>query len=91
MSIEKSTKTRVLVFCCCYEPTSVISIHVQSFPGGGLCCLSSFPYIWDKDGVPEGDERYFLALVGQAITGVAIPLICGLPTKVRKSQIAKVL
>ena len=55
----------------------------QIFSGGGLCCLSSFPKMWDVDGAPKGDARFYIALVGQAITGVANAFIISIPTKVR--------
>ena len=45
--------------------------------------MSSFPYVWDKNGVPKGEARFYLALFGQAITGIAGPIICSVPTKVR--------
>ena len=51
--------------------------------GGGLCCVSSFYYIWDEDGAPKGDIRFYLALFGQALTGIANPFIITVPTKVR--------
>jgi hypothetical protein len=57
----------------------------QTILGGGLCCLSSFYYIWDKEGVPNGDGRFYLALIGQAITGIGVPFIIGVPTKVRNN------
>ena len=52
------------------------------FLGGGLCCMSSFPYIWDSSGTPKGDARFYMALFGQAITGVACPFVSSVPTKV---------
>ena len=52
------------------------------FIGGGLCCMSSFPYIWDSSGTPKGDARFYMALFGQAITGVACPFVSSVPTKV---------
>ena len=50
--------------------------------GGCLCCLSSFPFVWDEDAVPKGSAGFYLALIGQAITGIAGPFICSVPTKV---------
>ena len=50
--------------------------------GGGLCCLSSFPHVWDEEAVPKGDARFYLALFGQAITGIACPFVSSVPTKV---------
>ena len=45
--------------------------------------MSSFPYVWeDEDGVPKGDVRFYLAVVGQAITGISNPFIRSIPTKV---------
>ena len=44
--------------------------------------MSSFPYVWDADGVPKGDARFYLALFGQAITGIACPFVSSVPTKV---------
>jgi len=47
--------------------------------GGLLCCLSTFPWIstfFDKY------HQYWLAVIGQGITGVACPFISGVPTKI---------
>ena len=44
--------------------------------------MSSFPYIWNANGVPKGDARFYLALFGQAITGIACPFVSSVPTKV---------
>ena len=60
----------------CHKPL----MHI--FIGGGLCCMSSFPYIWDSSGTPKGDARFYMALFGQAITGVACPFVSSVPTKV---------
>ena len=59
----------------------------ETISGGGLCCLSSFYYIWDEEGVPKGVVRFYLALFGQALTGIANPFIMSIPTKVRNIQI----
>ena len=55
-----------------------------------MCCISSFYYIWDDDGVPKGDIRFYLALFGQALTGIANPFLIGIPTKVRNNIIRNV-
>ena len=44
--------------------------------------MSSFPYVWDANGTPKGDARFYMALFGQAITGVACPFVSSVPTKV---------
>ena len=44
--------------------------------------MSSFPYVWDANGAPKGDARFYLALFGQAITGIACPFVSSVPTKV---------
>ena len=44
--------------------------------------MSSFPYIWNANGEPKGDARFYLALFGQAITGIACPFVSSVPTKV---------
>ena len=48
-------------------------------PGGLLCFLSSLPGLVDH---MSSDSQYYLALVGQALTGVACPLISCVPTKI---------
>ena len=47
--------------------------------GGLLCCLSSFYFV--SSGL-SADTKYYLALVGQAMTGVACPFISCVPTKI---------
>ena len=47
--------------------------------GGLLCCLSTFPGL--NKSVPK-EVQYWLAVVGQGITGVACPFISGVPTKI---------
>ena len=62
--------------------TQLHSIIICIEIGGGFCCMSSFPYIWNANGVPKGDARFYLALFGQAITGIACPFVSSVPTKV---------
>ena len=62
--------------------TQLHSIIIYIEIGGGFCCMSSFPYIWNANGVPKGDARFYLALFGQAITGIACPFVSSVPTKV---------
>ena len=47
--------------------------------GGLLCCLSTFP--WISQFFPKS-YQYWMAVIGQGITGVACPFISGVPTKV---------
>ena len=47
--------------------------------GGLLCCLSTFPKI--SDHIPKF-YQYWMAVIGQGITGVACPFISGVPTKI---------
>ena len=47
--------------------------------GGLLCCLSTFPWISDFF---DKYHQYWLAVIGQGITGVACPFISGVPTKI---------
>ena len=51
--------------------------------------MSSFPYVWDANGAPKGDARFYLALFGQAITGIACPFVSSVPTKVDKEIVEK--
>jgi hypothetical protein len=44
-----------------------------------LCFLSSLPYV--SDGW-SSDAKFYMALVGQAFTGVACPFISCVPTKI---------
>lgn len=61
-------------------PTPAFASHFTSIDKGGLLCfLSSLPYV--SDGV-SSDGKFYLALVGQALTGVACPFISCVPTKV---------
>ena len=50
--------------------------------GGLLCCLSTFPKLADNI---EPDAKFYLALVGQALTGIACPFISCVPTKVSQN------
>ena len=53
--------------------------------GGLLCFLSSLPPLsYDLD----ADTRYQLALIGQALTGVACPFIACVPTKISQHWFA---
>ena len=47
--------------------------------GGLLCCLSTFPGL--SQYIPK-EYQYWLAVIGQGITGVACPFISGVPTKI---------
>ena len=47
--------------------------------GGLLCCLSTFPGISDYF---TKSNQYWMAVIGQGITGVACPFISGVPTKI---------
>ena len=44
-----------------------------------MCFFSSLPYLADE---LENDVKFYLALVGQALTGVACPFISCVPTKI---------
>ena len=44
-----------------------------------MCCLSTLPYL--SDGL-SNDNKFYLALIGQALTGVACPFISCVPTKI---------
>ena len=48
--------------------------------GECLCLMSSIPWV-DPDYI-SSDAKYYLALVGQALTGMAAPFITCLPTKI---------
>ena len=48
--------------------------------GESLCLLSSVP--WVDQGYMSSDAKYYLALIGQALTGMAAPFITCLPTKI---------
>jgi len=47
--------------------------------GGLLCCLSTFPGL--STYVPL-EYQYWMAVVGQGMTGIACPFISGVPTKI---------
>ena len=47
--------------------------------GGLLCCLSTLPGLSDHF---SKYTQYWMAVIGQGITGVACPFISGVPTKV---------
>ena len=49
------------------------------FSGGLMCCLSTLPYLSDD---LSNDNKFYLALIGQALTGVACPFISCVPTKI---------
>ena len=55
------------------------------FLGGLLCFLSSLPPL-SYDLTP--DTRYQLALIGQALTGIACPFIACVPTKISQHWFA---
>ena len=44
-----------------------------------MCCLSSLPHLSDS---LSSDLKFKLALIGQALTGVACPFISCVPTKI---------
>jgi len=47
--------------------------------GGLLCCLSTFPGLNQHI---SKEYQYWMAVIGQGITGVACPFISGVPTKI---------
>ena len=47
--------------------------------GGLLCCLSTFPGLNQHI---SKEYQYWMAVIGQGITGVAFPFISGVPTKI---------
>ena len=47
--------------------------------GGLLCCLSTFPHL--NAHIPKY-YQYWMAVIGQGITGIACPFISGVPTKI---------
>ena len=51
----------------------------HNFLGGLLCCLSTLPHL--SDGLTN-DTKFYLALIGQALTGIACPFISCVPTKI---------
>jgi len=53
--------------------------------GGLMCFLSSLPHL-DKD--MSADFRFYLALIGQALTGVACPFVASVPTKISQHWFA---
>jgi len=55
-----------------------IGAYLTGF-GGLLCCLSTFPGI--NSMVPKY-QQYWMAVVGQGLTGLACPFISGVPTKI---------
>ena len=54
-------------------------IDIFIVPGGLLCCLSTLPHL--SEGL-SSDSKFNLALVGQALTGIACPFISCVPTKI---------
>ena len=52
---------------------------IYIIPGGLLCCLSTLPHL--SEGL-SSDSKFNLALVGQALTGIACPFISCVPTKI---------
>ena len=57
----------------------VMIIDIFIIPGGLLCCLSTLPHL--SEGL-SSDSKFNLALVGQALTGIACPFISCVPTKI---------
>ena len=53
--------------------------------GGLLCCLSTLPHL--SDGL-SSDSKFYLALIGQALTGIACPFISCVPTKISQHWFA---
>lgn len=74
---------------CCLLATYVVEniglkvgLHIGGLLtglGGAFCCLSSFPYVADE--IPD-NTKFILALIGQALTGIACPFISCVPTKI---------
>ena len=77
------------ISCLPYAQSLIPIEAILSIVGGGLCCMSSFPYVWDANGAPKGDARFYLALFGQAITGIACPFVSSVPTKVDNKIVEK--
>ena len=50
-----------------------------TFSGSLLCCLSTFPYLRD---LMTPATWYWMSLIGQALTGMGIPFIACVPTKI---------
>ena len=44
-----------------------------------MCCLSTLPYLSDD---LNPNDKFYLALIGQALTGIACPFISCVPTKI---------
>ena len=57
----------------------ILIIVISIIPGGLLCCLSTLPHL--SEGL-SSDSMFNLALVGQALTGIACPFISCVPTKI---------
>ena len=57
----------------------IVIIVISIIPGGLLCCLSTLPHL--SKGL-SSDSKFNLALVGQALTGIACPFISCVPTKI---------
>ncbi|XP_040578384.1 solute carrier family 49 member A3 [Lepeophtheirus salmonis] len=74
---------------CCIIATYIVESHglrvgllfggVLTGFGGLLCFCSSLPYLSD---IFTSDEKFYLALVGQILTGIACPFISCVPTKI---------
>merc|ERR1711971_500877 len=74
---------------CCFLATYVverfglrIGLHIGGVftgIGGLLCCLSTLPHL--SEGL-SSESQFNLALVGQALTGIACPFISCVPTKI---------
>ena len=72
-----------LASCLLYSSLMGCSLTLTrgwTFSGEGLCLLSSIP--WVDPGYASHDTKYYLALIGQALTGMAAPFITCLPTKI---------
>ena len=70
-------KTRSLSYLCFLHRHTQIYKHF--FPGGLLCCLSTLPHLSDD---LNPNDKFYLALIGQALTGIACPFISCVPTKI---------
>ena len=57
----------------------LLIIVISIIPGGLLCCLSTLPHL--SEGL-SSESMFNLALVGQALTGIACPFISCVPTKI---------
>ena len=50
--------------------------------GGGLCCISSFPYVWNET-LPKGNAQFSIVVLGSAISSAGFVSTVGGASKVR--------